>query len=69
MTKTLEMVFRNAAGQETVIRLADPKDDLTAAEVAGVMDLIVDKNIFTSKSGDLIQVEEARVVTRDTAAL
>lgn len=69
MTKTLEMVFRDAFGKETVIRLADPKDGLTQAEVQAAMDLIVSKNIFTTKAGDLTQAAEARIVTLDTAAL
>lgn len=69
MTKTLEMVFRDAFGKETVIRLADPKDGLTPAEVQAAMDLIVSKNIFTTKTGDLTQAAEARIVTLDTAAL
>lgn len=69
MTKTLEMVFRDAFGKETVIRLADPKDGLTQAEVQGAMDLIVSANIFATKTGDLVQTAEARIVTLDTAVL
>lgn len=69
MTKTLEMVFRDAFGKETIIRLADPKDSLTPAEVDAAMDLIVSSNIFTTKTGDLVQAAEARIVTLDTAAI
>ena len=69
MTKTLEMVFRDAFGKETVIRLADPKDGLTQAEVQAAMDLIVSANIFATKTGDLVQTAEARIVTLDTAVL
>lgn len=69
MTKTLEMVFRDAFGKETVLRLADPKDGLTQAEVLDAMELVVSKNIFTTKTGDLVQAAEARIVTLDTAVL
>lgn len=69
MTKTLEMVFRDAFGKETVIRLADPKDDLTQVEVQAAMDLIVSHNIFETKNGDLVQAAEARIVTLDTTAV
>lgn len=69
MTKTLEMVFRNQEGKETVISLADPRDDVTKAEVDTVMQDIVTKNIFTTKSGDLVQAVEARIRTRDAVAL
>ncbi|MCX7781208.1 MAG: DUF2922 domain-containing protein [Negativicutes bacterium] len=69
MTKTLEMVFRDAFGKETIIRLADPKDGLTQAEVLTAMETIIAKNIFATKGGDLAQAVEARIRTLDTAAL
>jgi hypothetical protein len=69
MTKTLEMVFRDEFGKETTIRLADPKDGLTAAEVQGAMETIIDKNIFSIKDSDLVQAVEARIRTLDTAAI
>lgn len=69
MTKTLEMVFRNAEGKEVVLSLADPRDNLTKAEVDTVMQAIVAKNIFSTKGGDLQQAVEARIRTRDAAVL
>ncbi len=69
MTKTLEMVFRNADGKETVISLADPREDVTKDEVDTVMQDIVAKNIFSTKGGDLVQVVDARIRTRDSVSL
>lgn len=69
MTKTLEMVFRNQSGKEVVLSVADPREDLTKAEVDAVMGDIVAKNIFSSKGGDFIQAIEARIRTRDAVAL
>lgn len=69
MTKTLEMVFRNQEGKETVISLADPRDDVTKAQVDAVMQDIIAKNIFATKNGDLVQAVEARIRTRDAVAL
>lgn len=69
MTKILEMVFENAAGQEVSLMVADPKDNLTAAAVQAVMDLIVAKNIFRSRGGDLVRAVAAHVNIRDTAEL
>lgn len=69
MTKTLSMVFRDTAGKEVTISLADPKDDLTLAEVHAVMQDIVSRSIFLSKNGDLIQAGDARILSRDTVTL
>ncbi len=69
MTKTLEMVFKNTTGKETVLRLADPKDGLTLAEVSAVMQKVVEKNIFQTDSGDLTQVVTARISSKDSVVL
>lgn len=69
MAKTLEMVFRNTSGKEVTLNVADPKESLTLAEVKVVMQDIVAKNIFTSKTGDFAQVVEARMTSKDTAIL
>lgn len=69
MTRILEMVFNNAAGKETVLRLADPKDGLTLAEVTAVMQKIVQTNIFQTDGGDLLQAVSARISSKDTVEL
>ena len=69
MKKTLEMIFRNESGKETVLTMPDPKDDLTLTGVKAVMQNIVDKKIFATKSGLLTQVLEAKVRVVDIAIL
>ena len=69
MVKTLEMVFRNESGKEVVISIAEPKEDLTLAQVNTVMQAIVAKNVFSTKTGDLVQIVEARIRSNDMAVL
>lgn len=69
MTKTLEMVFKNAAGKETVLRLVDPRDGLTLAEVNTVMQRIIATNIFQTDSGDLNEAITARIASKDSVVL
>ncbi len=69
MTKTLQMVFRNASGKESILNLADPKEDLTQAQVHNIMQDIVTKNIFTTTGGELVQIVESRISTKDSIAL
>lgn len=69
MKKTLEMVFRNEAGSEVTISLADPKDGLTLAGVQAVMNDIIAQNIFTTKGGDLADVVEGRIRVIDVTQL
>ncbi len=69
MTKTLAMVFRDSTGKEVTISLADPKDDLTLAQVRTVMEDIVSRSIFATKVGNLVEVQDARILSRDTITL
>lgn len=69
MVKTLEMEFRNETGKTVVLRMLEPKDDITLAEVTVVMENIITKNIFSTTSGDLVQVVEARILSTDALVL
>jgi len=69
MAKTLEMVFRSEGGKEVTLSIADPKENLTLAEVKTVMEDIIAKKVFESKTGDLSQIVEARINSKDTAVL
>ncbi|ABB14872.1 MULTISPECIES: DUF2922 domain-containing protein [Carboxydothermus] len=62
--KVLEMIFTNQQGKNVTIRVREPKEGLTKAEVDAVMNLIVTKNIFTSNGGDLVAVKGSRIVDR-----
>ncbi|MDF2635283.1 MAG: hypothetical protein K0R78_2157 [Pelosinus sp.] len=69
MTKTLEMVFRSEGGKDVTLSIADPKENLTLAEVRTVMEDIIAKQVFESKTGNLSQIVEARINSKDTAVL
>ena len=63
------MVFRSEGGKEVTLSIADPKENLTLAEVKTVMEDIIAKQVFESKTGDLSQIVEARINSKDTAVL
>ena len=69
MSKTLELIFVNAAGSKVTLRVTEPRDNLQAADVKNVMDEIVSKDIFTSTGGSLVGIAGARMVNRDVAEM
>ena len=69
MTKTLAMVFRDETGKQVTLNVAEPRDNLTTAEVQVVMQDIVAKNIFSSKGGNLVQGVDAKISSRDATVL
>ena len=65
MSKTLEMTFITELGGRLKVSLPDPRQDITAVEVEGAMNTIIEKNIFSSSTGDAAAIHSARVVTKD----
>ncbi|KUO74916.1 MAG: hypothetical protein APF81_08160 [Desulfosporosinus sp. BRH_c37] len=64
--KVLRMTFNNALGNAVTITLANPKTDLTAAQVETVMDQIITKNIFLTSGGDLISKRDVKIINTTT---
>lgn len=64
--KVLKMTFNNALGNAVTITLANPKPDLTAAQVETVMDQIITKNIFLTSGGDLISKRDVKIINTTT---
>ncbi|HHW44511.1 DUF2922 family protein [Desulfofundulus thermobenzoicus] len=65
-TQTLRMVFRNENGSNFSISLDNPKNDLTAAQIEAVMDLIISKNVFLTNGGALVSKQDVQIVDRTT---
>lgn len=62
MAQRLMMTFRNTSGKTVTMSLADPRPDITAADVTTVMDTIIAKNVFSSSGGDLVAKDRAAVI-------
>jgi hypothetical protein len=63
------MVFLNQLNKQVTLSLNNPKDTLTAADVQGVMDTVIAKNIFTSTGGELVSKVSARIIDTTTNEL
>lgn len=60
--KYVRMIFRDSGGSNFTIRISDPKDDLTEAQILSAMDTIINQNIFQGKTGDLVEKVDARII-------
>lgn len=63
ISRTLEMIFTTELDKNHTIRVYDAKSDITAEEVAAVMDNIISRNIFAGAGGDLTGKAGAKLVT------
>lgn len=69
-TATLVMTFTDALGNKFTVSVDSPNEKtVTQESVEACMQLILDKNIFSSKGTDLVAAESAKVVETTTRTL
>lgn len=68
-TKTVELVFKTAAGKNFTISLDAPREGLTGADVSPVMETIISKNIFATTGGDVVEATNARIINKEVVEL
>lgn len=68
-TTVLVMYFVDAAGKKISISVAEPRIDLTSAEVTTAMDGIITNNAFHNKMNDLVTKHSAQIVTKKVDVL
>lgn len=69
MNRYLRMVFKTNQDKKVTIRVTAPKDNLEAAEVKDVMELIVTNDVIHAAAGDLVAVDSAFIVETETTEL
>ena len=62
----LDLVFKNAAGKKVILKIEEPKSDVTKAQIDAAMQAVVENNIFNTSGGDLVEAVEGRMRTTTT---
>jgi hypothetical protein len=68
-SNVLRLVFTTNGGSSFTITLSNPREDLTSEEVADVMDLLIEKNIFLTPSGEVNSIRDIKIVDTTTKDL
>jgi len=66
---TLRMIFKNSNGTRTTISIPDPRQDLTAAEVASAMNFMISSGIFQPRGYELTEIISAEIVATEVTEL
>ena len=69
MDKEVELIFRTSLDGQFTMNVPEPREDLTLASATTVMHTIIDKNVFMTKTGELVGIIEARIHTSETIPL
>lgn len=69
METTLRMIFKNSNGTRTTISIPDPRQDLTADEVASAMNFMISSGIFQPRGYELTEIISAEIVATEVTEL
>ena len=65
LVKYLMMTFITQGGDKATLSLNGIREDLTGEEIEAVMDVIIAKNAFITKGGDLKGKYSAQIISKD----
>lgn len=60
--QVLQLAFTSETGKNATMRIPDPKEDLTSAEILASMEEIIENNVFFSSGGNFVAPKSARIV-------
>lgn len=69
MTKTLKMVFDLDGSKSFTLKILDPREDLTAADVRTVMQECIDKRVFLVKDAFPLGIKNVYVNSNEDVEL
>ncbi len=69
MTKTLKMVFDLDGSKSFTLKILDPREDLTAADVRTVMQECIDKRVFLVKDACPLGIKNVYVNSNEDVEL
>lgn len=65
----LQLVFKCENGKKKIIIVPNPREAVTLEEATAAMQVLLEKNIFDSSYGDLVEIVEARMHTCEYTVL
>lgn len=65
MEYSLTMTFMSTTNNKVSITVNDVKEDLTKLQIETLMDVLIAKNVFSTKNGDLATKYGATVTKRE----
>ena len=65
----LQLVFKCENGKKKIIIVPNPREAVTLEEATAAMQVLLEKNIFESSYGDLVEIVEARMHTCEYTVL
>ena len=69
LVKYLDMIFTVESGDKATLSVSGIREGLTAEEIGATMDVIIAKNAFITKGGDLKGKYGAQIVSRNVDEL
>jgi len=63
--QALRLTWRTSGGKTFSMTIRNPNDDVTPEEIESFMNMVIQKNIVNSSSGDLVQALDAHLINTE----
>ncbi|WP_278601061.1 DUF2922 domain-containing protein [Clostridium tertium] len=64
--RTARIAFKDVAGKKTNLTIKDVKQDVLDADISALMNSVITNKLLQTESGDLVEMLEAHVITKET---
>lgn len=64
--RTAKMAFKDVSGKKKNLTIKDVKEDVLDADISALMNSVVTKKLIKTEAGDLVEMVEAHVITKET---
>ncbi|WCJ75375.1 DUF2922 domain-containing protein [Clostridium botulinum] len=64
-TQTIKLIFKSSEGEKVSMSINNAKENLKKDEISAAMDTVIEKNIFDTKYGNLVEKAGAQVIERN----
>jgi len=65
-SRVIRLTFLTSMGRTVNFTIPNPRPNITKSEVEDVMDTIIAKNIFLTRSGEIVAKRDARIIDTTT---
>lgn len=65
--KVLEMEFLDSGDKKLIVKMDEPKEDLSAVEIRQAMEAIVEADVFGNQGRKLVSTQTARLISTVTS--
>ena len=67
--RSAKMTFKDVSGKKVNLIVKDVKENVLDADISALMDSVLTNKLIKTEAGDLMEMVEAKVITKETTTV